>query len=348
MSGGRPGRRAGAWWLWPALRIGLVAVAVYLLLLRLAGLRATGRALAGTPWWAPPTVVLLEAASLACYAQLLREVLLAFAEPVPFGRAQRAVLAGYALGRTLPGGTAAALAVVTRALRDADRSAVEVTTGVVAAGLLSSVVLALLLPVGLVLQLATGHGGFGAVGGAVLLALALAGMVALGRAAVGRPDTVGAQVTRLARLARRGPLRRRIDPDAAGRSAERAVASLDHLLADRRRLGRAAAWAAGNWLLDLAVLVVVAVTIGRGMALAALPLAYVLGQWVLAVPLTPGGVGTVEASMTTALVAAGAPAGAAAASVLAWRLVGHWLPILVGLPVVPTLHRPAHPAADEG
>lgn len=338
--GERVGARRRVPWLWPALRIVLVAVAAYLLLPQLAGLEATGRALARTTWWVPPAVLGLEAASLASYAQLLRQVLAAFGPRVPFGRVQRAVLGGYALGRTLPGGTAAALAVVTRALREDSDSPVQVTAGIAAAGLLSSLVLALLLPVGLVLELAAGHGGAGAVGAAVLLAAALAGIVAVARMAVRRPEAVGQRATRIAGVLLRGPLRR-IEPERAGRAAERAVASLDRLLGDPRALGRAAVWAAANWLLDLAVLTLLAVTIGRGVPLAGLPLAYVLGQWVLAVPLTPGGVGTVEAAMTTALVAVGAPGGAAAATVLGWRLVSHWLPILVGLPLVPTLHRPA-------
>ncbi|MGH3007132.1 MAG: lysylphosphatidylglycerol synthase transmembrane domain-containing protein [Gaiellaceae bacterium] len=56
-----------------------------------------------------------------------------------------------------------------------------------------------------------------------------------------------------------------------------------------------------------------------------------------AVPITPGGVGVVEATMTGMLVAAGAPAGEAIAAVLGYRLVSHWLPIVVGLLFLPTL-----------
>src|SRR5205823_3172675 len=87
----RRGRRIPG--LWPALRIALVAVAAYLLLPQLAGLEATGRALARTTWWVPPTVILLEAGSLFAYAQLLREVLAAFGQRAPYWVVQRAVLA---------------------------------------------------------------------------------------------------------------------------------------------------------------------------------------------------------------------------------------------------------------
>ena len=41
--------------------------------------------------------------------------------------------------------------------------------------------------------------------------------------------------------------------------------------------------------------------------------------------------------MIGALVTAGAPAAAATATVLGWRLVSHWLPIVVGLALLPTV-----------
>jgi uncharacterized protein (TIRG00374 family) len=73
-------------------------------------------------------------------------------------------------------------------------------------------------------------------------------------------------------------------------------------------------------------------------------LAYIVGQLAAAVPLTPGGVGVVEATTTGALAAQGVPAGQAAAVVLAWRLVSHWLPIVAGLVVYAGVHRAPDPA----
>jgi putative heme transporter len=48
------------------------------------------------------------------------------------------------------------------------------------------------------------------------------------------------------------------------------------------------------------------------------------------VPLTPGGVGVVEAALAAGLTAAGAPALGAAAAVLVYRLISCWLFIPVG------------------
>ena len=50
--------------------------------------------------------------------------------------------------------------------------------------------------------------------------------------------------------------------------------------------------------------------------------------------------------MIGSLVAAGAPVAAATTTVLGWRLVSHWLPILIGLALLPTA-RGHHPPAAE-
>jgi hypothetical protein len=52
---------------------------------------------------------------------------------------------------------------------------------------------------------------------------------------------------------------------------------------------------------------------------------------VLAVlPITPGGLGVVEATLTSILVGFGTPRGAATLGVVAYRLINFWLPIPLG------------------
>ena len=55
------------------------------------------------------------------------------------------------------------------------------------------------------------------------------------------------------------------------------------------------------------------------------------GALLALIPLTPGGLGFVEAGLTGLLVLAGVSAGDAAAATLAYRLVSYWLPLPVGL-----------------
>jgi len=334
---------AGEWrWTRPrtavrfTVQLAVIALAVHLVLPQLAGLEATGRALARATWWVPLLVLVLEAASLLAYAELLRVVLASMGQPAPRGLLQRATIAGLSLGRSLPGGNAAALAVTVSSLRAAGLDGTRVTAGLAVGGALSSVVLALLLPAAALLSLLGGHGGGIAFGAAVMAAVVIAA-AALTRPAVRRADAVGRLAARAAGMVLRGPLRGRMGPAEVGEKVTRALDGVDRLAGNRRALALAGSWAAANWLLDIGALTVVALTVGRGVPLVTLPLAYILAQWVAAIPLTPGGVGVVEAAMTATLVASGAPGGAATATVLGWRLVSHWLPILLGLTVLPTL-----------
>jgi uncharacterized protein (TIRG00374 family) len=59
-------------------------------------------------------------------------------------------------------------------------------------------------------------------------------------------------------------------------------------------------------------------------------LAYAATAVIALVPLTPGGLGIVEASLSGLLVLAGVPSGSAIIATLAYRLVTYWLPIFAG------------------
>jgi uncharacterized membrane protein YbhN (UPF0104 family) len=60
-------------------------------------------------------------------------------------------------------------------------------------------------------------------------------------------------------------------------------------------------------------------------------LAYAAAGVVALLPLTPGGLGIVEASLSGLLVLAGVPGGKAFVATLAYRLASYWLPLLAGL-----------------
>jgi uncharacterized membrane protein YbhN (UPF0104 family) len=63
------------------------------------------------------------------------------------------------------------------------------------------------------------------------------------------------------------------------------------------------------------------------LVLVAFATALILGM----IPITPGGLGFVEAGLTGTLTLAGVPAGEAALATLVYRLASYWLPILAGL-----------------
>jgi uncharacterized membrane protein YbhN (UPF0104 family) len=96
--------------------------------------------------------------------------------------------------------------------------------------------------------------------------------------------------------------------------------------------------AAGNWAFDYFALLAALTAVSSNPRPAIAILAYVAVAVLGMIPLTPGGLGFVEAGLTATLVAAGIPAGKAVLATLAYRLVSYWLPLLAG-PVAWTLYR---------
>ncbi|HEY1651680.1 MAG TPA: YbhN family protein [Acidimicrobiales bacterium] len=59
-------------------------------------------------------------------------------------------------------------------------------------------------------------------------------------------------------------------------------------------------------------------------------LAYAVAGLLALIPITPGGLGIVEAGLSGLLILAGVPGGDAVVATLAYRILSYWLPILVG------------------
>ena len=72
-------------------------------------------------------------------------------------------------------------------------------------------------------------------------------------------------------------------------------------------------------------------------------LAYAAANIIELVPVTPGGLGLVEASLGGLLVLAGVHGGDALLATLAYRLASYWLPLCAGLPGLPPVPTPLRP-----
>ena len=139
------------------------------------------------------------------------------------------------------------------------------------------------------------------------------------------------------------PLRR------SGRLAQRAIDRIKRLgrprddLADRLLLERdvirdvlSSDWpeallaTAGRWAFDYGALMLALLAVGAHPAPSAVLLAFCVAQALALIPLTPGGLGFVEAGLTGTLALAGVTAGDALVAVLAYRLASYWLPLPVG------------------
>ena len=89
-------------------------------------------------------------------------------------------------------------------------------------------------------------------------------------------------------------------------------------------------FAAANWLWDALALALAFAAVGSGVPWRSLLLAYGAAQLAINVPITPGGLGVVEGSLTIALVAYGGNREATVATVVLYRLISFWGLLAVG------------------
>jgi uncharacterized protein (TIRG00374 family) len=105
-----------------------------------------------------------------------------------------------------------------------------------------------------------------------------------------------------------------------------------------RRWGQAVLRSAGNVLFDYLALLAALVASGARPRPSLVLLAYVGAVILGMIPITPGGLGFVEAGLAATLVLAGVAGPAATLATLAYRLVSYWIPIACG-PVAYALFR---------
>jgi hypothetical protein len=127
--------------------------------------------------------------------------------------------------------------------------------------------------------------------------------------------------TRVVRLAQR--LIHRPKGDAA-QLVNEAWARLTTVTPNKRVWALAFGFAAANWLWDCLALALSFMAVGSGVPWQGLLLAYGAAQLAINLPITPGGLGVVEGSLTIALVAYGGQKEATVAAVVLYRLISFW------------------------
>jgi uncharacterized protein (TIRG00374 family) len=273
-------------------------------------------------WWI--LVVTMSAAGTWCMCAVQR-LALNGARWFPLVTSQ---LAGAAFSKVVPGGSAAAAALQARMLTQAGLPPAAVGTGLTAGALLLLGALAglplLTLPAVLFGQrIPDGLLHTAGVGLVVFVVLFAVGASLLVNDHVLR--AVGRGLRTLDMRLRRGQVRSDALPQRL----------FDERDVVRRSLGgawwRAVALAAGRWIFDFLSLYGALLAVGARPPLYVALLAYSAAQLLGQLPLTPGGIGVVEAGLTGTLALAGVAAAPAALATLAYRLTSYWLPLPVGL-----------------
>lgn len=339
----RQHRQGAIWWTIAkrALLLGAGAVVIYTLSPLLVDMFASFRGLEDVAWWWFGLMILLEVGSFASAWGLTR-----LAVPgLKWSVAAMAQLAANSASRLFPGGALVGTGLYYTMLARSGTKPGQAAAALTANSLISTMVLFALpavaagiavltvpLPAGLVPVAIGGLIVFVALLGAGFLTVKFDAPLRWATWAVG---VIGSWVAGLFRRTME------VSPNAVLARRDEIVMVLGP------NWYKATGLAAMNWLLDYLVLVAALRAVGASPRLSIVLLAYAAAAVLAMIPITPGGLGFVEAGLTATLTAAGVPVGSALLATLAYRLIGFWLPIPAG-GVAYWIFRRRYPGSAEG
>jgi hypothetical protein len=270
-------------------------------------------------------LVLAAIAELACYAALAcveRVLLRAGHVPARLGRLTAITFAASAIQSALPVG--AAFAGVYNFRQYQLLGADEVLSGwvVLASGAVSIATLAALAGIGL--SMAASLGTTFDLVGAIVGVLVLVVLVVIAWAARARLFRLADKL--IAAFERR--LHR--EPGQLGEPLAIVRERIRAFAPSRAEWAQASLAGTASWLADCTCLAAAFLAVRAPVPWQGLLLAYCGGQLAVNLPITPGGLGVVEGSLTIALVAFGGGKAPTVAAVLLYRLFSFWLPLPVG------------------
>ncbi|MGA0878739.1 MAG: lysylphosphatidylglycerol synthase transmembrane domain-containing protein [Ilumatobacteraceae bacterium] len=320
---GLPVRRARRRAIVNTLKVMTTLVLVYFIILSIPGLRNAVDQLSEVEPGLLVVGLVLEFFALFCYSGMTRVALGPVGENFPVTRMFRIQLSTRALASLVPGGSAAGSALGYRLLTVAGIPGPDAGFALAASGLASAVVLNFLLWAGLVISIPI-RGvnplyGSAAIAGVVLMVVAAAIIFGL----------IEGQ-ERSERIFRWVARRFHFDEDRAGEAVRHLGGRMQELSADRAILRRLILWSAANWLIDAAALWVFLRAFGYSLSVDGLIVAFGLANVLAVIPLTPGGLGIVEAVYVPALVGFGLPRATAVVGVVSYRIAQYWLPMVAG------------------
>jgi uncharacterized protein (TIRG00374 family) len=318
-------RRGIAWGRYarPGLLVLVTGVSLYLLLPSLAAVFSSSRSLTQLRWYWAALALVSEAGSFVCLWELDRVAL----HVKSWFVVACSQLSGNAVSRIVPGGaatsTAVAIGMFRRARVDSGEAAASLAA-VTSLQLGTTLAMPLLALPAIVGGAPVDHSlaNSGYLGVVVLLLLVAAGVLVF---AFDRPLEIASQGLQwiLNKTIRR----------------HRKIADLPRLLLAERDFVRttiAGRWraavlsAAGNTGFDYLALLCALRAVGAHPQPSLVLLAFASAKLVALIPLTPGGLGFVEAGLVGTLTLAGVSAQDALVATLTYRLVSYWLPIPAG------------------
>jgi len=311
---------------WPVVRIavgfGLVAIALWVVSSKSSELSGFSTIFKTFDWWWVAPAIVAEIGSYVCFTAMQYELLNAGHLRPPWRPLLKLSFASQAITNSLPVGNAVASVYGFRWFRRFGADNTLAAWAMAGTFVAASVSLSLVAILGL---------GFAAEEGASLdLVPVLIGtfviMLGIGSLFVyERPlHAVVAGGLRLSVA-----LTRRPRGDTT-KQIERIMAWMTAVRLSWTQVGRIVAWGTVNWLLDCAVFAMMFSAMDAPIPWKGLLLAYGAGQLAATLPITPGGLGVVEGSITVALVAFGGAEASTAYAVLLYRVISFWMILLIG------------------
>lgn len=301
-----------------------VGVAAWVVSGKTDELRSVGGYLDHLRWWWMIVAVGAELVSYAALSSLQRRLLRSGQVRIPPGNMLGITLAGSAIQYSFPGGGVIYLAYMFRQFRRWGADDLLAGWVVVAFNIVTFVALALISAVGLALAL-----GVGSTYDLVEVVLGIVAVAAVAALLIVERRRLLPHITRAVALSQRLFHRPRRDRPAV--EVVRAwTTELGAVSPSRPVWARSFILGLCNWLADMSTLTLSFFAVGVGVPWRGLVLAYGAGQLASILPITPGGLGAVEGSLTVALVTFGGGTESTVAAVLLYRLVSYWMMLPVG------------------
>jgi uncharacterized protein (TIRG00374 family) len=322
---GRSGRRRRFGRAWPWIKytggIALAALALWAVAGQRGELSGASRYLAHLRWQWVLVASVFELGSFVAFALVQRRLLRAGGVDVSTGRLTSITLASTAIANSMPGGPIVSLVFAFRQYRRRGADAALAGWTLSAVFVCASITLAVVAAAGVALAGAEGDGLdlLGVTAAVLVVALAI-GALFVQRGAIVWLVTAVVRTSRRWLRWPRGDIQAGIDA---------IVLRLTTVTLTGTGVAAVAGWGLANWILDCGCLALSFVALGLGVPWKGLLLAYGAAQLAANLPITPGGLGVVEGSLTVTLVVFGGSQGSSIAVVLLYRIISFW----AGLPV---------------
>ncbi|MGH9126748.1 MAG: lysylphosphatidylglycerol synthase transmembrane domain-containing protein [Acidimicrobiales bacterium] len=271
-------------------------------------------------WLAVAAVV--EAISWTAFAALQRRLLRAGAVRIRLRTMTAVIVAANSIQNSLPAGPVFSNVYAFRQYRA--RGADDVLAGWVLVGTAALAQITLVVLAGIGLAGATGTGTGLNLAGVIVGLLLLAGLVIL---AWSRRDWIAYRLAGPLRLFQRFFKRPK---GSVPEQLDRLVQRLHVITPTPGDWVMATSYALATWVFDVSCLIAAFLAVGAPVPWRALLLAYAAAQLAANLPITPGGLGVVEGSLTIGLVVFGGGQESTVAAVVLYRLLNFWIMLPIG------------------